>query len=172
MFSIDDGDSFRHIEQVWRPEVMNHSEKNDVKIILIGNKDDLHEERINLKSTSEQYAEIHGMKFIEMSAIKGDDYQKVNSVLREAAAEIVRQRGIISMKKDDEKIDLHTDKPEPAPSQPSPAPVRSQPSPAPVRSQPSPAPVRSQPSPASVLSRPGPAPAVPQQEQGNSWCYC
>ncbi|XP_011403984.1 PREDICTED: ras-related protein RABF1-like isoform X2 [Amphimedon queenslandica] len=91
VFSITDGDSFRHIEQDWRQEVLNHNEK-DVMMILIGNKDDLHEERINPKSTSRQYAEIHHMKFVEMSANRRDDYDKVDSVIREATTEIVRQR--------------------------------------------------------------------------------
>uniref|UniRef100_A0A1X7T1Y4 Uncharacterized protein n=1 Tax=Amphimedon queenslandica TaxID=400682 RepID=A0A1X7T1Y4_AMPQE len=93
VFSIDDGDSFHHIEQVWRQEVLKRSEKDDVKMILIGNKADLYEERVNEVSTSEEYARRHGMKFIEMSAIRKDDYQKVDSVLRETAAEIVRQGG-------------------------------------------------------------------------------
>uniref|UniRef100_A0A1X7UWC6 Death domain-containing protein n=1 Tax=Amphimedon queenslandica TaxID=400682 RepID=A0A1X7UWC6_AMPQE len=52
VFSIDDGDSFRHIEQVWRQEVLNHNEKDNVKMILIGNKDDCNEERVNPKSTN------------------------------------------------------------------------------------------------------------------------
>ena len=113
VFSIDDGDSFRHIEQDWRPEVLNHSKK-DVMMILIGNKDDLHEERINPKSTSKQYAEIHHMKFIEMSATRRDDYDKVESVIREAAIEIVHQRR--NTKQEDERIDLG-DPPVPVPQQ-------------------------------------------------------
>ncbi|XP_019861780.1 PREDICTED: ras-related protein RABF1-like [Amphimedon queenslandica] len=80
VFSIDDGPSFHKIE-FWRKEVLSHNIEKDVAMILIGNKDDLHEERINPKSTSKQYTEKHGMKFIEMSANRRDDYLKVDSVI-------------------------------------------------------------------------------------------
>ena len=79
-------------------------------MILIGNKDDLHEERINPKSTSKQYAEKYGMKFIEMSATRRDDYDKVDSAIREAATEIVHQRCNTkpgpAVQQEDERIDL------------------------------------------------------------------
>uniref|UniRef100_A0A1X7TIB9 Uncharacterized protein n=1 Tax=Amphimedon queenslandica TaxID=400682 RepID=A0A1X7TIB9_AMPQE len=52
---IDDRDSFFNIEQVWRKEVLAHSVK-EVMIILIGNKDNLNEKRINSKSISKEYA--------------------------------------------------------------------------------------------------------------------
>ncbi|XP_011407543.1 PREDICTED: uncharacterized protein LOC105314846 [Amphimedon queenslandica] len=55
VFSIDDRDSFFNIEQVWRKEVLAHSVK-EVMIILIGNKDNLNEKRINSKSISKEYA--------------------------------------------------------------------------------------------------------------------
>ena len=117
VFSIDNGDSFHHIKQVWRNEVLQRSEKDEVTMILIGNKADLIEERVNPKSTSKQYAETNGMKFIEMSAISIDDYQKVDSILRESAAEIVRRRGSSTSEQDrpvqeDEIIQIGEQEPE------------------------------------------------------------
>ncbi|XP_011403979.1 PREDICTED: GTP-binding protein ypt1-like [Amphimedon queenslandica] len=89
VFSITDGDSFHHIREIWIKEIADNSREGDIEMILIGNKSDLADERVNPLSTSKQFADQYEMRFIEMSAIKNDDFQKLYDVLKEAVTHVI-----------------------------------------------------------------------------------
>ncbi|XP_011408824.1 PREDICTED: ras-related protein Rab-1-like [Amphimedon queenslandica] len=92
VFSITDGPSFHHIGEIWMKEMATNRQGN-TEMILIGNKSDLADDRINPQSTSKQFAEQYQMRFIEMSAIKNDDFQKLYSVLKEAVTHVIKKGG-------------------------------------------------------------------------------
>ena len=92
VFSITDGDSFHHIGEIWMKEMAENGEGN-TEMILIGNKSDLGDERVNPLSTSKQFAEQNGMRFIEMSAINNDDFEKLYGVLKEAVTDVIKKGG-------------------------------------------------------------------------------
>ncbi|XP_011403978.1 PREDICTED: ras-related protein Rab-1-like [Amphimedon queenslandica] len=110
VFSITDADSFHHIREIWMKEMAGNSGEGDTEMILIGNKSDLMDERMNPLSTSKQLAEQYQMRFIEMSAIKNDDFQKLYGVLKEAVTDVIKKGGG-GMKED--IVIINDDKPAP-----------------------------------------------------------
>ncbi|XP_011403982.1 PREDICTED: ras-related protein RABD2b-like [Amphimedon queenslandica] len=94
VFSITDGPSFQHIREIWMKEMAANSNKEgNTEMILIGNKSDLTHERVNFLSTSKQFADQYQMRFIEMSAIENDDFQKLYDVLKEAVTHVIKKGG-------------------------------------------------------------------------------
>ncbi|XP_019861779.1 PREDICTED: ras-related protein Rab-1-like, partial [Amphimedon queenslandica] len=109
VFSITDGDSFHHIREIWMKEMATNREGN-IEMILIGNKSDLADERVNPLSTSKQFAERNEMKFIEMSALKNDDFQKLYGVLKEAVTDVIKKGGGT---KEEDIVTINYDEPDP-----------------------------------------------------------
>ncbi|XP_003391467.2 PREDICTED: ras-related protein Rab-1-like [Amphimedon queenslandica] len=108
VFSITDGDSFHHIGEIWMKEIADNR-RGDTEMILIGNKSDLADERVNPLSTSKQFAEQNEMKFIEMSALKNDDFQKLYDVLKEAVTDVIKK----GRRTKEEEIKINNDEPAP-----------------------------------------------------------
>ena len=71
VYSIDSRESFLHINQ-WLKEVRIQSHP-DVKIILIGNKSDLENQREITKEQGEKKAQELGLAFLETSAYSGNN---------------------------------------------------------------------------------------------------
>ena len=79
---------------------MADNREGDTEMILIGNKSDLVDERVNPLSTSKEFADQYQMRFIEMSAFKNDDFQKLYDVLKDAVTDVIKKRGGGKMKED------------------------------------------------------------------------
>ena len=92
VYSVIDARSFERIEK-WRKDVLDYSLNNDIKMILIGNKIDLTEERCIPKRNGIKYANEKNMKFIEMSARNPNDFQLLYDVVKEAASEVMAEGG-------------------------------------------------------------------------------
>ena len=92
VYSVIDAPSFEKIEK-WRKDVLDYSLNNDIKMILIGNKIDLTEERCIPKRNGIKYANEKNMKFIEMSARNPNDFQLLYDVVKEAASEVMAEGG-------------------------------------------------------------------------------
>ena len=69
VYAINDRNSFENIPN-WVKEVK--TQNKDAKLLLIGNKCDLDEERHVSKEEAQKYAEDNNMKFIEVSAKTGE----------------------------------------------------------------------------------------------------
>lgn len=92
VYSVIDAPSFEKIEK-WRKDVLDYSLNNDIKLILVGNKIDLTEERCVPKTKGSKYANEKNMKFIEMSARNPNDFQLLYDVVKEAASEVMAEGG-------------------------------------------------------------------------------
>lgn len=68
MYSIDDEESFRHLD-FWIKEIKNNSNPN-IKIILIGNKVDLEDKRTVSKEEAEKFAKENGIEEVYESSAK------------------------------------------------------------------------------------------------------
>ena len=81
MYAINDKESFKHVD-IWLNELKNNA-SSDIKIILVGNKADLEEDRQVLKEEGENYKEQNCLNlFMETSAKTG---YNARNVLIEAA---------------------------------------------------------------------------------------
>lgn len=91
VYSITDRRSFEHIAD-WMKELadINHGK---TQMILIGNKNDQNDERVNPLSKCKQYAWQNNMRFIEMSALNDDDFRKFYDVLKETVTEVIAKGG-------------------------------------------------------------------------------
>lgn len=92
VYSVIDAPSFEKIEK-WRKDVLDYSLNDHIKMILIGNKIDLTEERCIPKRNGSKYANEKNMKFIEMSARNPNDFQLLYDVVKEAASEVMAEGG-------------------------------------------------------------------------------
>ena len=92
VYSVIDAPSFEKIEK-WRKDVLDYSLNNDIKLILVGNKIDLTEERCVPKTKGSKYANEKNMKFIEMSARNPNDFMLLYDVVKEAASEVMSEGG-------------------------------------------------------------------------------
>lgn len=92
VYSVIDAPSFEKIEK-WRKDVLDYSLNNDIKLILVGNKIDLTEERCVPKTKGSKYANEKNMKFIEMSARNPNDFMLLYDVVKEAASEVMAEGG-------------------------------------------------------------------------------
>ena len=68
MYSIDDEESFRHLDY-WIKEIKNNSNP-DIKIILIGNKVDLEDKRTVSKEEEEKFAKENGIEEVYETSAK------------------------------------------------------------------------------------------------------
>ena len=68
VYDISSYDSFKCIEEKWRNELMESADQNIV-ILLVGNKSDKEMDREVSFEEGEDYAQQHGMHFIETSAL-------------------------------------------------------------------------------------------------------
>ena len=76
MYSIEDEESFRHLDY-WIKEIKNNSNP-DIKIILIGNKVDLEDKRTVSKEEEEKFAKENGIEEVyETSAKTGFNAKKI-----------------------------------------------------------------------------------------------
>ena len=72
VYSIEDEESFRHIDQ-WLNEIRTYTSP-DIKVFLIGNKNDLVKSRKIKTETAQKFCEERGFDyFVETSAKKGDN---------------------------------------------------------------------------------------------------
>lgn len=92
VYSVTNARSFERIEK-WRKDVLDYSLNDGIKMILIGNKVDLTEERCIPKRNGIKYANEKNMKFIEMSARNPNDFQLLYNVVKEAASEVMAEGG-------------------------------------------------------------------------------
>lgn len=89
VYDITDAESFYHIQQHWKNDVLQHSQNEDVKIILVGNKIDKDCKRVVDQRIAEQYAQDNGMSFIEMSAKNSDHFDLLNNQIRRATEQVL-----------------------------------------------------------------------------------
>jgi Ras-related protein Rab-1A len=93
VYDITDPDSFNNIN-AWLIEIEKNANKNVYKY-LVGNKSDLEQSRQISYEQGKEFAEVHGMKFIETSA-------KTSSNVSEAFYDMTK--GIVSQMQDKDKL--------------------------------------------------------------------
>jgi GTPase SAR1 family protein len=93
VYDITDPESFNNINS-WLIEIEKNANKNVYKY-LVGNKSDLEQSRQISYDQGKEFAEIHGMKFIETSA-------KMNSNVGDAFYNMTKD--IVSQMQDKDKI--------------------------------------------------------------------
>ena len=89
VYDITNADSFLHIRQYWKDDVLEYSENKDTKLILIGNKIDRNDERVVDSDVAEKYAQNNDMSFIEMSAMNKDHFDLLYDQIRTAAGQVL-----------------------------------------------------------------------------------
>ena len=94
VYDITNRESFEHVNS-WLIEIEKNGNKNVYKF-LIGNKNDLEEQRVITKEEGEEFASINGMDFFETSA--KTDYQ-VQDAFIQLTKNIIR---IVSKEKNPE----------------------------------------------------------------------
>ncbi len=94
VYDITNRESFEHVNS-WLIEIEKNGNKNVYKF-LIGNKNDLEEQRVVTKEEGEEFASINGMDFFETSA--KTDYQ-VQDAFIQLTKNIIR---IVSKEKNPE----------------------------------------------------------------------
>ena len=85
-FAIDDRASFDALNN-WMAQVAANAPKN-VLLVLVGNKADLQQKRVILQEEAEAMAHHFSVKFVEVSALSGENVEKV---FKEIAAELVER---------------------------------------------------------------------------------
>ena len=107
VYAIDDKESFEHINQ-WLKEVKVQSHP-DVKIILIGNKQDLEENRAVTKSEAQKYAEENQIAYFEETSAKTgynakEIFDKAAKILFEEHNKYNKRTGKIDVKEEVKNI--------------------------------------------------------------------
>ena len=114
VYSIDDKDSFIHVEN-WLKEIKCQSNP-DIKIFLVGNKCDLEKSRQISKEEGLEFKKDNNLDmFMEVSAKKGDDAKKIfieaAKILYESCKDYINQKKI-EIKNKEEKDKEENDKEE------------------------------------------------------------
>ncbi len=86
-FAINDRRSFEALEY-WYSSTQKHLGTN-AKYVLVGNKSDLESDREVKKEEAESWAQAHGMKYFETSALKNTNIKEVFEYL----ANLIMQEG-------------------------------------------------------------------------------
>lgn len=90
VYDITNLDSFESIQK-WMKEIRQYA--NNVEMILIANKCDKANDQGSVSLEGRQYAERNYMRFIEMSAIKKEDFGKLDDILKEAVSKVIARGG-------------------------------------------------------------------------------
>lgn len=93
VYDITNADSFHHVREYWKKEVLDHSKNEDVKLILVGNKSDRNDERVVNSDDAGKYARNNDMKFIETSATNEDHFDILYDQIRTAAGQVLALGG-------------------------------------------------------------------------------
>ena len=80
LYDISNELSFTHLSSPWLDQVKEYSHEN-VQIMVLGNKCDLVESRQVSTERGRLFAEEHGFKFMEVSAITGENVEKAFLIL-------------------------------------------------------------------------------------------
>ena len=75
MYDITKRKTFDHIED-WLEEAKIHIEPHKAVFHIIGHKCDMSEERAVTTREGQQFAEFHGLKFLETSAVTGQNIEE------------------------------------------------------------------------------------------------
>ena len=73
VYDVSNRDSFNNLDY-WIGEIVAHNKKN-IKMLLIGNKNDLEDEREVNEEEGKEYADVNGMFFMETSALVDNDFR-------------------------------------------------------------------------------------------------
>ncbi|CAK60180.1 unnamed protein product (macronuclear) [Paramecium tetraurelia] len=77
VYDVTQADTFEEIDKYWLPETKKYGEKN-VQLLVIGNKNDLEEQKQVETAKAQEYCQSHNLQFAECSAKTADH---VNNVL-------------------------------------------------------------------------------------------
>ena len=88
VFDVTDHDSFTKLPE-WIDDILQSSKPNTPIFVLVGNKSDLDNKREVLSRDAHQYAQDHGMEYIETSARTGNNTDKVFNLLAKRIYEAI-----------------------------------------------------------------------------------
>ena len=71
IFDITNESSFNQITD-WMEQIQTNTNKDEISLVLIGNKNDLKNERVIMKEIGEEKAKVINIKYFETSAVTGE----------------------------------------------------------------------------------------------------
>ena len=102
VYDISKRQSFDSLD-FWMGEIVAYNQKN-VQMLLIGNKTDLKEEREVSEEEGLEYANINGMMFIEVSALKNNDMH-IQESFNQLLDEVIKRLNQITEQGDKDEYD-------------------------------------------------------------------
>jgi GTPase SAR1 family protein len=79
MYDIRNKESFINISNYWFADVKKNI--GDCKIVIVGNKSDLDDERVVSKTQAKEFADKNGISYIESSAKSGTNVEEIFIIL-------------------------------------------------------------------------------------------
>lgn len=93
MYDISKRKSFQHLEE-WLEEAKVHIEPHKAVYMIIGHKADIDQERAVTTKEGKQFAEFHGLRFLETSAKNGQNVEEAFTCITRDIYELL-ERGQI-----------------------------------------------------------------------------